>query len=611
MASPLVASSAAGNSSMIGSGLAGRNYPDPFITYATMLMPQSIEDVLRWCEHLYNRNGTYAMATRRVVRYFLTKINIENCSLDEKKKYEKFLTETVDAMSELARLGDDFMCYGNSFSSLYVPFYRSLACPKCKCQQPASKIDYTFENFTFHWTCGMCKEKVEAEKPIDRPKHSTAGVYVKRWSPHEIRIRWHPISGKRIYLWEPPPEVVRQVQAGDHFIVNDMPWEMIEAIKEKKFFEFNDGVIYHMVEETLAGMKNRGWGVSRFMTNFCQAFHVQMLKMYHEVLCMEYIVPFRVITPKQTTAAVDPLQKTNISQHNSKLQAMIRQHRRHPGGYYSLPFAVDYQAIGGEGMQLNTDALIEQAVDEMLNAAGVPAELYKGTLQVQAMPTALRLFQQTWPHLMAAYDGWLNWLMKTLAQVFNWEKAKATMQPPTLADNVENKQILLQLAAANKVSMRSALASLGLDPTEELRQTFDEQREYTEESQKFQQDQQNKQTLLQNMQSSTMQSAGVAGQQQQQGQAGDEETGGQGQQNPVTPDDLMAQADQVAQQLLAMPYEQRRTEMLRIKKSNPTLHALVKSKMEGQRSQNRSVGGQQIQQQNQQQQQQQGQVNQA
>jgi hypothetical protein len=33
------------------------------------------------------------------------------------------------------------------------------------------------------------------------------------------------------------------------------------------------------------------------MTNFSQAFHVQMLKLYNEVLCQEYIVPFRVISP--------------------------------------------------------------------------------------------------------------------------------------------------------------------------------------------------------------------------------------------------------------------------------------------------------------------------
>jgi hypothetical protein len=74
-----------------------------------------------------------------------------------------------------------------------------------------------------------------------------------------------------------------------------------------------------------------------------------------------------------------------------------------------------------------------------------------------------------------------------------------------------------------------------------------------------------------------------------------------GQQTPVTPGDMMNQADQIAQQLLNMPYEQRKSELLKIKKSDETLHALVKSKMESQRQQTDSVGGQQLRAQQQQQ----------
>jgi hypothetical protein len=98
---------------------------------------------------------------------------------------------------------------------------------------------------------------------------------------------------------------------------------------------------------------------------------------------------------------------------------------------------------------------------------------------------------------------------------------------------------------------------------------------------------QNRQQMMQNMQSSVMQSAGAP-------QGGPQailqtqvaaQPGGN-----VTPDQMMAQAEQMANQLLNMPYEQRTSEMRKIKHSNETLHALVKAKIESIKTQAQSQG---------------------
>ena len=62
----------------------------------------------------------------------------------------------------------------------------------------------------------------------------------------------------------------------------------------------------------------------------------------------------------------------------------------------------------------------------------------------------------------------------------------------------------------------------------------------------------------------------------------------------MTPMDMMQQADQLAQQMLQMPYEARRRELINIKNTNPTLHALLKSKLEDYRSEAASVGQQAV-----------------
>jgi hypothetical protein len=62
----------------------------------------------------------------------------------------------------------------------------------------------------------------------------------------------------------------------------------------------------------------------------------------------------------------------------------------------------------------------------------------------------------------------------------------------------------------------------------------------------------------------------------------------------VTPQDMVQQAEGMAQQLLQMPYENRRREMLSVKQQNPTLHALVKAKMQDFRQQASSEGQQMV-----------------
>lgn len=590
MSNPL--STSIGASRFLGNG---RAYADPFVNYATLMMPRTMEDILRWSESLWHRNGTYAMASQRVVSYFLTKVDITDASEDEKKKYIDFLENQLKVMTELEYLGKDFLCYGNSFSSLYVPFRRFLRCSKdgCKVEQPIDKVDYKFKAFKFEFTCNACGHKNIQEKPIDRRTMEEHRVRIIRWSPHHIKLRYHPVSREYRYFWDPPANVRKQINQGDPFWVESMPWEMIETIKKGPgtLFEFAPKVIYHMREESLSGIYTNGWGVTRFLTNFSQAFYVQILKLYNEILATEYIVPMRVVSPAPGSSnAADPMISTNLGSTAAKVMQMFRNFRRNPGGWNFVPTPLQYQAMGAEGMQFSAFELIDQAMDEMLNAAGIPAELYKGTLTIQALPAALRLFQQTWPHLVSAYNGWLQWLMESLSIVFNWEPAVAKLQPVTLADDMENKQILLQLAASNQVSKHRAFAALGIDVEEDQKTIFDEKKTWDEAQQQYQTEMQNKQTMEQQMQSSTMQAAGAAppGQAAQQGQS-------------VSIDDKMAQAEQMSQQLLNMPYEQRKGELLKIKKADPTLHALVKQMMEDQRTQNESVGGQQVQQQQQQQ----------
>lgn len=559
--------------------------------------------MLRWCEGVWLKNGTYARALSRVVSYFLTRIEAKNLNGKEKKRLEELLNNDLQLLAELSKVGTDYMCYGNSFTLIYTPFLRMLECSECKIILKIEEIPkFTFEDCVFHWQCPHCNKASTCKEPQDHKLNDISDVKILRLNPHEMQLVEHPLSGEKQFFWDPPAEVVKKIKDGDPFFIRGFPWEMIQAVSQGKMFEFAPGVVYHCANTTLSGIRAKGWGVSPMMHVFHLAYYVQTAKLYNEVLMNEYIIPFRVVSPAKGSGPTgDPLQNSSVGNFNGKLLKMLDEHRRNPGGYYALPFPIDYQAISGEGATLTTHEHINAAVDEMLNAVGVPAELYKGTIQFQALPTALRLFQQTWPGFVRELNNWLQWCIDQLSEMYNLDKPKVALQPVTLADDLEKRNILLQLLAGNRISAETAFAPLGLDPSEEGKRILSEQEEAQEAQDEYTERMAQRKQLQQEMQSQQPGAAGPAGTNAGQPGGDPSQGGAGGQPGPqnsawntanMTPEDMQNAAATEAQRMLQLPYEIRRTQLNQLRQTGgDTLWMLVKGEMDKLRSSAKSQGG--------------------
>jgi len=597
-------------------------FPDPYLDYASTQMPRSMYDVLRWCEYVWLTYGTYRMACQRVVRYFLTNIELTDASDDEKEKFEDFIgPDHLNLLHELAISGDNRMAYGNEFLSIHVPFRRHLRCPKCSTEQPLKNMSYKWSDWKFIAKCKnpKCKHAGEFER-VDRRSIEQDKLRVIHWSPHEMRILYHPITGHATYFWEIPPTVKNLIRRGNEFYLETTPWEIIEAVRQNKLFRFNDDVIYHMREEPISGVRDYGWGIPLIMGNFKQAWLIQVLKRYNEAIALDYIVPFRVITPNPgSTKEADPLHHMNLGNFNNRVMGMFRDHRRDPTTIHALPFPVNMQLLGAEGKTLAPSELIDRETDELLNAQGIPAELYKGSLQVQAMPTALRLFERTWVSMVTGLNDMINWIFRRVSDLNNWENLKGRLQPVTMADDLERKQVMLQLAAGQQISRQTALAPFGINLRDEVKRMFEEEQFTQEQMARFQEEMAQKQELQQTMQMGAqgmppggMPPGGAPPGGMPPGAAGAMPPGAAGGASPgapptmgagamagaaggggasVTVEDMAMQAEQLAYQMLGMPYEMRRSELLKIKRANETLHALVVSKMQTIRQQAKTEGG--------------------
>lgn len=588
-------------------GRAGGSFPDPWDDMASKAMPRSLPDALRWAQSIAMLDGTYRQAMDRVVSYFLTDIEVtparssgrRKTSKEEKEKFEQFLTKTLQIKKTLHTVAQDLIHYNNSFNSILVPFRRHLICPKCHLEMPLKRIanaaqcKFQWKNFEFHASCPKCSYR-GAWKHVDRRSGEEGDVSVKRWPPHEIDIVYDQFSDQRAYIWRIPESYRRIIREGTLFHLERVNWEVVEAIKSGSNLMFDAGVIYHLYEPALAGVETQGWGLPRAVVNFRQAWHCQVLRRMNEAIAMDFIVPFRVIAPPSANGqASDPVYG-DLGNFTARVNSMIRRRRKDPAQWNVLPFPIEYQAMGGEAQALAPYQLIDQAIDQLLNAAGVPAELYKGTLSMQAAPAALRLFESHWAHLVDNLNRFLEFVVDRVAEVLNWEPVDAKLAKVTHADDLNRQMAKLQLMAGKQISQTTGLNTIGLDFKQEQEQLLEEEKFVAERQQELSEEMEGQEAAQQFAADPMGQMAAQDPNAMPPQGGGMPPAGGGGGAQAATPDELMQQAQQIAEQLMQMPESQRQSEMIALKREDRTLHSLVKGLMDDLRQQAQTEGGNQV-----------------
>ena len=616
-----------GQSSSSGEGA----FADPFNDAATQQMPTTMKSALWWSEYIWLINGTFRMAMKRVLSYFLTDIEISGEAGDaEKKNYKDKLNDDLGIMSFLSLALEDRLAYGNSFISVLLPFRRYLICPKTGGMYPLSVV-YNKPQFGFEFTgdfefVATCPETGWRGPWIveDKPREEAEQVILKRWNVHEIEILHDMFTDQVAYLWRIPETYKRTIRDGNLFHLERVPLQVLKAIKEDKLFRFNDGVVFHLKAPTLAGVRNLGWGLPASLNNFRQIWYLQVLRRYNEAIALDYVIPFRLLTPEPRNGGSgtaismnDPMSSFHGGDLNSMFRQMLTKRRKDPASFHFLPFPVKYQMLGADAKQLAPTELIEQGYDTLLNESGVPVEFYKGSLTVQAAPVALRLFESTHRQLVSETNACLQWLVDTLAKIMSWEPVKCSLARVTLADDLDKQMAALQLMMGQQLSGTSGLKAIGYN-------WEDEQKLIGEEAIKQQQ--------IQARVQEEAEQAGFAAEiargnnpanpamQQQQGQpaaGGDPNAQGgpamaqqggmpvtdyiqsMGPNANVTPADLQQAAEMLATELLGLPESVKDSQLRELKKSNETLHSLVRTKMDQMRQQFKTQGGAMLMQQQQ------------
>ena len=583
--------------------------------------PRTMEDVFAWSEELWLFHGIYSQAVAKAVRYFLTEIEIaaeEEVDYETRKNYLEEIEQKFDIMKELAICGDDYIAFGNSFTSVYIPFRRNLICPKCGQMAPMKYLYPDYVKWDGGRFMGRCPKEAcgyvgEFTVEDQRLAISNCKPRVIHWPPQYIQIRQNPVSRRsEYYLYICRyRDLVAGIRGGDPMFLEDTPWEMITAIMNNQLMKFKPDEIYHMYFQPPSVFSDTlsGWGLPKFLSCFETVVLILMLDRYNECLLTEYLVPFRILAPppagKTDQTSADPMLGIGMGKFKAAIMEMLAAHQKNPTGYNFLPAPVQYQVLGGDAKNLTPVELMEHFEVRLLNSMGIPQEIYSPSATNAAAPIiGFRMFERNWKAYEEELNSWLYWFVNKVGSINKWKKVRPYLISPTVYENPEDVQLKLQLAGSKVISETTALRAANLNWAYEKRRIIEEETETNmlrqDQAIAADDDQSNMQVakppsageeIMQEQQAQQQQAAGAPGGMPPPPMSpgvpsapppagGGLPTGQQPGSPGSTVEETEAQAQQMAQQLETADPSIRKTQLISIKKDNPMLHARVKSILE-------------------------------
>ena len=584
-----------------GKGNSKENYVNPFYGVPLQYLPHNMDGMLKWSTQFLLRFGFYRTALQRIANYFITSIMID-CEDEESKEEYQEVFDKLCWKELLAETGLNLLAHGNAFVSINQGFLRFLVCPKCSKVSLIDRINnFKFDKGKYIYQCPSCSFK-GPHKCIDKPNKDINKIHIKNWDPIEIKVRYEDTMGSAEYFWDIPELYKNKILAkNDKFYAKKVPKVIFDTIFEKGMVLFNSKNFIHLKLPTPSSLKTDGKAVPLCMYMFDNFFMLKVLERFNEAICYEDINPFRVIAMDTGTNPSNPiLGNMNSGSWSAAVDQMLQDHRRDPGSYHKFPFPLNFQQLGGDGKNLAPAELMQMAQHNILNALNIPQELYSMTLQTQAVGPALRLFENSWSCVVDAYNRLLQHWGDVIAKIRGLAPAKFSLISSTFADDMERKSVIGQLVSSNSIARSEFLKLYNFDYKDQLRKKMQEDlaaQELQEEEAERQQIKASTKASIFNQQGGQQGAAMMGGQSGGMPASSPGENVGSGQGS--TPQDILQQAQEIAQQLQPMDGGARRTELQKIRGQNETLWAAVKGQLQQMDSSARSEGLKQSKQQGQ------------
>lgn len=411
-------------------------YPTPFLNLSDFSIPESKTEIFKWCKYYYTFDPLISGAISALSTFPVTEVHLENTeqnSVDKEtyKAYEKVLFKTLNIYKLLIEIGIDYWLYGNCF------------------------VFGEFKNI----------ENGKGKSPNAEWKSVT------RLDPSKMIIDYNPTTGEKKYKWTVPNSIRKIVNSGkpvEEF--NKIPQIIKDAVKNKKAVLFNPENIYHFSRASDSMDDGGVWGVPVVANVLKLLMYRNVLRQAQEAIAREHIVPQRIyyMEPQK-----DANPYTDFTKAAMDLAAEIKKSVRDPNHKIVSPVPVNCLTIGGQGRALMLTSEIEQIQGEILAGMNVPREFIFGGVSYSSSSVSLKILENQFiTYRLLLVDFLQNFIIRGMAKVRGeWLDERDNSKLPTvklsdlkMQDDVQQKQLMIQLNGAGKCSNAYLWKTMGIDP---------------------------------------------------------------------------------------------------------------------------------------------------
>lgn len=547
----------------------GLGHSNPYYTYSQLFAPKRLKELFKMCEYLFYNSPHIFAALRKFGEYPITEITYDTENIAVKQKHKSLLENVIRAKEFLLKSTLDKYIYGNSFSSMYQPFVRYLKCPKCTAAANIKHVDYKFDlqKLAFSYKCPSCNQHTVAhEKDVeDRKLMLPKDINFIRWDAKLVDIEHNPFTGESEYYYTIPVNVASKVRKGHKHIIDTTPMGFLQAIKENKPFKFAPGAIFHMKFSSPAGV-NPQWGLPPLLPALDRFFYTQVLRKANEAIALEYLVPFRIVSPAASSSAGDPIQSINLSRWMENMKKNVQEWRNDPLHIMYAPVPLSVSQLNGQGRALLTLGEVQEAEKSLVAALGIPLEFLYGGLTGQGMSATLRMIENQLATHTSDLVNLLQWMDDSCSKFLGWDSVPVGLTPFRMIDDVEKKAMLMQLWQAGVQGVGpQTISTTTMAEINEI-DTLKEHSRIKEETIQNARRQQEIQREMDKMQNT------MAQQVQQEAQAGAPQ--GYNQQQ------ILAQADQIVEQLAGVDASARKSFLYQLQTEDFIMYSVVIQRLE-------------------------------
>jgi len=488
---------------------------------------------------------------------------------EERKLFKRKYKEVIKGHGATRKLGEDYIVYGSAFARIYFPFNRQLRDSRSGFLKwhslaafPEALTKFNLQKLTY-----SVPDPERTDLPMDRRptvdltfrdvKRKTAkGIRIIRLNPRFVKLRYSTWADDRQVEYSFEPEFLSRIRKGELFEVNRTPMEIIRCVRDKREFLFKQDQVFCMINETISGFVNSGFGLPEPISAFPQLYRMATYDRLNESISNEMMQPYRFISPTPNTDGGT----LDGGEFRYMVQRAVSEQRMDRSLITAVPTAINYQEVGGNGKSLVPKELKDYETTQLMHALGIPSEMMTGSLRMDNIPYAIRLFESSHADLFEDLSNFTNWCVERITRFLYREAFDATLEASSVVDDANRRVMLRDLYGAQEIPRRVLGESLQLDDMIGLK------KERAQEDLKTQED-----------------LAGLEEEARRRAEAGSIEelmnqgpSPGPGGAPVTTPVDTMDEATAVAQEWLGMDESQRSQAMRALAATNRQLYAMAK-----------------------------------